>query len=274
MGVFGLLGVISAFLVRSILFPSSAAAGLLISSEPTAVVFVNSKEVGHTPFDQKFPPGEVSIKLVPQNSTLPPFETKLRLVQGAYSVIRRTFAASEDYVANEIVSLVSQPGKSSGLSVITTDPDSVSISIDGQPQGFTPLSLNPITPTDHEISLTAAGYEPKTIKIRPQVGYLLQISAKLAVSSISAVPTPPSSASASASPSLTEAKSVTILSTPTGFLRVREQPGRNYAEVGRVSPGDKLNLLSTKEDWYEIKLPASSSTSSGWISSEYAKINN
>lgn len=59
---------------------------------------------------------------------------------------------------------------------------------------------------------------------------------------------------------------VKILSTPTGYLRVRSGPGTSYAEVTRVNPGESYELLEEKTGWVKIKV---SETVSGWVSSQY-----
>lgn len=58
---------------------------------------------------------------------------------------------------------------------------------------------------------------------------------------------------------------VTILDTPTGFLRVRETPGGS--EVGQVNPGDSLPFLDENTEWYQVSLE---SGESGWVSKEYS----
>lgn len=60
---------------------------------------------------------------------------------------------------------------------------------------------------------------------------------------------------------------VKILTTPTGFLRVRTGPGTGFAEVARVNPGESYELLEEKTGWVKIKV---SDTVSGWVSSQYA----
>lgn len=61
--------------------------------------------------------------------------------------------------------------------------------------------------------------------------------------------------------------SVVIGETPTGWLRVRANPGG--IEVGRVNPGESYPLLGQKDGWYLIELE---SGKNGWISSDYASL--
>ncbi len=73
---------------------------------------------------------------------------------------------------------------------------------------------------------------------------------------------------ASDSASVVTTQKIVILETPTGFLRVREKDSIGSAEIGTVKPGDKLDLISEKADWYEVKLPDGKT---GFISATYAK---
>jgi len=58
---------------------------------------------------------------------------------------------------------------------------------------------------------------------------------------------------------------VSILDTPTGFLRVREKP--NGQEIAKVQVGAKLIYLSEEEDWFEVELEDGNT---GWISKKYS----
>jgi uncharacterized protein YgiM (DUF1202 family) len=73
-----------------------------------------------------------------------------------------------------------------------------------------------------------------------------------------------------------ESEFVEILSTPTGFLRVREEPSSLGKEIGQVEPGKNYVLVETDEKtgWFKIEyLPAQAGEDGkvGWISNQYAK---
>lgn len=63
---------------------------------------------------------------------------------------------------------------------------------------------------------------------------------------------------------------VEILSTPTGYINVRVLPNLNSEIVGKVYPQKIYPLLETNGLWYRIDIGGAS----GWISAEYAKVNN
>lgn len=60
---------------------------------------------------------------------------------------------------------------------------------------------------------------------------------------------------------------VEILSTPTGFLRVRSGPGVSYSQIGLAYPGDKYNYLGEQNGWFKISFNGQE----GWVSGDYAK---
>lgn len=63
---------------------------------------------------------------------------------------------------------------------------------------------------------------------------------------------------------------VEILTTPTGYINVRVLPNLNSEIIGKVYPQKIYPLLETNGLWYRIDVGGAS----GWISAEYAKINN
>ncbi|MFI5205893.1 MAG: SH3 domain-containing protein, partial [Candidatus Paceibacterales bacterium] len=60
---------------------------------------------------------------------------------------------------------------------------------------------------------------------------------------------------------------VQITDTPQGFLRVRQDASASSVEVGRVKPGDQLELIQETDGWFQVKFEGKQ----GWISSQYAK---
>jgi hypothetical protein len=270
------IGLVAGIIVAQFIKAQKPTAGLKIETTPPVLVFIDNVSQGNSPFDKLLPPGEVTVKLVPEDGNS--FQTKVRLTDRVYTVLKREFDRTTTTSSGETITLVPQPGKSASVTIVTSDPDSASVTIDGEPQGFTPLTLNSISASDHQIGITAPGYKPRTINAKSMDGYILQISAQLVSTGL--VPTPTikvSDSTPSATPKVTTtppkaSSTVKITSTPTGFLRVRSAPNRNSSEVGRVVPGEIYTVLDSLSGWYLIKVELSA-TSSGWISSEYAQKN-
>ncbi len=257
-------------------------AGLKVETDPPSLVFVNNVQVGQTPLDKMFPPGDVTVKLVPEStsSVLSSYQTQIKLTDKIYTVIRRNFGATDDQSSGEIISLVPQTDKTASLSITTSVPDTASVTVDNQPQGFTPLTVSSVSPTDHQIEISSPGYGDISLTAKAVNGYKLSVIAQLAAGAVSVTPaippaligvTPTATPSAAVKPTPPPGKpTVSIASTPTGSLRVRQRPDINSSEIGRVNPGDSYPLLGSRTGWYEIS-GSFQATTSGWISSQYAK---
>lgn len=251
-----LLGTIG-FLIRGRLVPAKA--GLLVETEPRSSVLVDGEQVGTTPVDISRRAGEMVIKLVPiaENGPLAPYETKVTLAPGIKTVIRRNFGPTEEESAGEVISFEKLGGRLATLSVVSS-PDAAQVFLDGVAQGFTPLRVEQITVGDHKISVSAPGYGQREITVQAAPGFKLTVVAKLARQG-----------------ELAETKEekeifVEILPTPTGFLRVREEPSTVATEAARVTPGKKYLYIDENEDgtWYKIEHQQGKT---GWISASYAK---
>jgi hypothetical protein len=249
-------------------------AGILIKSEPTADVFINGQQVGRTPYEETREAGELIVKLIPESLEKPlaPFETKVTLVSGVKTVIEREFGESVDTSSGQIVSFEKVGGNETSLSIVSV-PDVAQISIDGQTRGFAPYKTAAISPGEHELIVSMPGYKEKTIEVKTYTGYKLIAFVKLAPSEEA---TEAGKVVEEEVPLEEEEVEVEILSTPTGFLRVRSEPSTLGEEIGRVAPGERYPLLEEDEEtgWFKIEfkraeegLPAQA----GWVSNQYAE---
>lgn len=284
-------------------FPSfpQAQSGLSVDTTPASTVFIDNQQVGTTPFeDKKMKPGEISVRLAPlatPGATLVSWEGKVRLTPGIETILRRTFADTQVGSSGSLLSFDKIGGKSASLSVVST-PDAASVKIDGQYQGFTPVALESIPVGDHQILLSAPGYQDQLVSAKAIAGFRLIVSAQLAqlptpppaTSSASPSPKPSVSPSprptGSALPSATPAASATprptqsalpakpyilISDTPTGWLRVRSDSSSSASELAKVYPGEGYPYKDTSSDngWYEIEYKAGTF---GWVSAQYSKL--
>jgi len=245
-------------------------AGILIETTPTALVFIDSVQVGRTPYEATQKPSEISVKLVPESLAEPlaSYETKVNLGAGIKTVIKREFGESDESSSGEIISFEKIGRDETSLAVVTT-PDSAQVSIDGQNKGFAPIKVSQITQAEHQIAVSALGYRERTLTVKTVTGYKLAVIIKLAKSTeLGSQPLQSPSGQATPEP---KTLYVEILETPSGFLRVREEPNIASKELARVKPGDKFLLVEEdpKSGWFKIELglPAQA----GWISNQYAK---
>ena len=134
-------------------------AGLFVETNPSAKVLVDGVQMGMTPYRTTTKPGEVIILLIPEsfNVSLATYETKVTLIPGVETVIRREFRELDDVSAGEIVSFDKINKDETSLAVVT-DPDSAQLTIDGIDRAYTPHKTSSILPGEHTLHLSATWY--------------------------------------------------------------------------------------------------------------------
>lgn len=240
--------------------------GLTVETNPASTVFVNGEEAGRTPYKNTLNEGEITLKLIPDSfgSPLLPYETKVDLVAGVDTVVRRIFDSTEEYSQGETISF-NKTYKGESEILVVSNPEGGQVVIDRQVKGFTPYTSTNITPGEHSVTVEAKGYLSRTISVRSEPGYKLIISVKLAKDQSAE-----NQESETKDPDEEKIDMVEILDTPTGFLRVREEDSLSTSEVGQVIPGNKYQLVEENNDntWFRIKFDQDKV---GWVSSQYAK---
>lgn len=267
-----ILAVVIFIFVQSVLLAGNNKGALQVTTAPQSKVYLNGKYLGQTPLckcnaQDMIPIGEYTIKLVPTSGNYPEFQEKISISKSILTVVDRKFGTGATSEGSIITLQPIRDGDKREL-LITSIPDKAEVFLDNSSSGFTPLLLRDVTDSDHELILKKSGYADKRVKIRTPSGYRLLATVYLGIEEEkipSPTPTKISSPSATPTQSVSE---VTILQTPTGFLRVRADSSLSSAEVGRVLPGQTYELLAEEDGWYKIKLP---SGTVGWISGQYAR---
>ena len=241
---------------------------LQVTSTPVAKVYINGKLLGQTPLcacelKDMLTVGDYSLRLVPIQAGFEPFEQKITINPKVLTVIDRSFVGL-GLSNGSVINLSPLSGAKEMQISVVSFPDSAQVYLDDNLQGQSPLLLQNITESDHELKLSKIGYKDQIVRIKTTPGYKLEALVFLGINPDVAATT---ASAASASASLPVAK-VIILDTPTGFLRVRDQASLNGAEIAQVKPGETYQLLDERTDWFQIKL---SNGQSGWISSQYAQ---
>ncbi|MCL4387028.1 PEGA domain-containing protein [Patescibacteria group bacterium] len=264
-----LIGVV--FLLVKYLSPKFA--GIYIESNPTATVYIDGLELGRTPYEDTRKQGEIIIKLVPDSFETPlaPYETKVNLIAGVQTVIKRDFGATDETSSGEIISFEKIEGSQTSLAVVSI-PDSSELIIDGKERAFTPHRTSSLLPGEHFFVIRADNYQEKKVDVKTHEGYKLTAVVKLAKS-----PMNEDQVSGSTEESEIQeeekkiAQKVKISSTPTGYLRVRGEPSTLGQEVGKVEPEKLYDLLETDEKtgWFKIRFEEEKE---GWISNQYAEV--
>ncbi len=287
----------------SLPFSGSGAAALNVNSTPVSSVFLNGEKVGITPFyNEKLKAGEYTVKLVPEQGTSLPWESRVTLTAGVRTVISRELGENIDSSSGYVLTMTKTKSGDKSSFVAVTIPDSSMVSIDGETKGFSPIEINDIATSEHLILVSSPGYLDKSIKAKVFEGYDLSASIQLARL--------PKTQILNDKDSIKEDKSkkdkieddevidedieirgekkdnednsknklndiskpyVIIQDTPTGWLNVREKPTTTTDNIiQKVDPGDKYPFVELNDSgWYQIKLD---SGDKGWISGKYAKL--
>jgi hypothetical protein len=244
-------------------------AGLLVRTTPTSSVYINGNFAGKSPLVQTMPGGEISLKLVPESSefNLVPFETKISLIAGIQTVVRREFGPTEEDSSGDIISFDKGAGETS-LVVVST-PDNAQVSLDGVPRGFSPFKTATIAEGEHQITVRSGGYTERVMTLKLQKGYRLTVFVKLGrVRDADSTPQP------QADLGLT----VEALTTPSGNLRLRSEPGDSGEEIAELATGSKYKFLEkdSTSTWFKIQYqePRAGLPNgiTGWIPAEFAKV--
>lgn len=287
---------------------TSGKGALQVTATPDSTVYLNGKVIGSTPLckcegSNMLATGDYTIKLVPKDNNLLPYEEKITINKALLTVVDRKFG-SQATSEGSIISLIPLNDKNKTEILVLSLPEGAEVLLDNDPAGITPLTITDVTPSKHELKLRKDGYKEKSIPILTTVGYKLQATIYLGIdetAALSPTPTPIATASGTLTPSPTDKKGtptptpkqtgtptptpkksltptkagttgkqkVEILDTPNGFLRVRSSNSTTASEVSRVKTGDVLDYVSEDNGWYEVKL---ADGRTGWVSADYAEL--
>ncbi len=276
---------VGGFIIKQKFF-QPANAGLKVSSNPPASVFLDEIDIGSTPLERNdFKAGEVTLKLVPQATatTYFPWETKIKLIGGMMTVVNREFGETESSSAGEVMTLEKIADKKSASLAVISIPDSAVVTLNNETKGFTPLNLDALAKGNYEVRVSANGYKERMVRVKLVDGYKLMMNIKLAEekdeaedeeeeeedeeeAEVTGTPTPRAEVTPKTTPP--PMPYVLIKDTPTGWLRVRIGPTTSATEAARVDPGNMYPLLDEESGWYQIEYEEGEE---GWISGQYAE---
>lgn len=259
---FMLLPILALALTGCDVNPFEQKAGLKVTANSEATVFLNDTHVGKAPLEKEdLNPGEHTIRVSTDTQAV---IRKTRLSKGMWTLMNVEFGAEETQTASELVSLE----KGEGF-IVTSDPDGATVSIDGNMRGITPLSLRNIDEGTHVLSLAKEGYLERSVtNLKITAGRLVTIAITLPKAQGTSVT---NQATPSALPPETPGtKTVTILETGTGWLRVRSSPSLSGTEIAKITVGQSYPYTEENSGWAHITLPDGRD---GWILAQFTKKN-
>lgn len=270
--VASLLVVVGLFLLTRVLFsfgPKGQGA-LQVTASVKSTVYLNDKPLGETPLckcnqGETLESGTYSVKVVPLDASLDPYVVQIDIEPNVLTAVDRTFLPGS--LASAYTLTLKKTNKDTPELLVTSLPEGALVTVDGNEEEITPYLIEDITASEHEISIQKSQFNKKTIRVRTVPGYRLVVYATLGTDSENIEeqfrqPTP-----ISPTPEKT-VETITILDTPTGFLRVRSGSSTGTSEVGRVEPGETYEIITEENDWYQIKL---SDGKQGWVSAQFAE---
>jgi len=250
----------AAYLIYYHFFPSH---GILeIKTSPETIVYLNGKEAGTTPFKKELPPQTVKVSLFEKNRSSnqsPLLEKTVRINPLVLTFLRYDFTSSKKN--GEVLTLSKEKIKDQTSLEVSSFPSHATVILDETVKGYTPILLKEIPPGQHTLKTSLSHYQTHVLEINLSPGYRLECQVDLAPeeeeSIIQEKPT-----------ATTEEEKVEILNTPTGWLRVREGPGKTFAAIGKVYPQEEYPLLEEKDNWFKIHWQ---DEKEGWIAKDYAR---
>jgi hypothetical protein len=270
--VYFFLTILAAVLVFSaimFLFIQNKGRGALqITANPNAKVYLDDKLIGTTPLckcDSKdmVLEGEHKLRLVSTSGSFDPFEQTITVNPSVLTVVDKTFQ-DKGLDSASIISLSQISDKKDLRISAISIPTGAKIFLDDQFKGQSPLLIENVKESDHDLKITKDGFKDKTVRIRTIPGFKLEVLVYLGLD--------PNLATASSQLPLlspkSQVKKIIILETPTGFLRVRDEASLLGSEIAQVKPNETYELLNREDGWYQIKL---TNGKTGWISSQYAQ---
>jgi len=245
-------------------YPILATKGILeIKTNPKTVIFINDEQAGTTPFKREFYPQELKVKIFPvqqNSSTAPIWQGTVKINPSVLTLIRQDFTEGKDQVSGEILTLNKIPDKSMAALKATSYPNKATVILDGKVKGYTPLLLKKIEAGQHTLELSLTNHQTAVLGLNMNAGYRLDCEIKLAEKE-------EEEKEKDSSNDQEDKSHVQILSTPTGWLRVRQGAGVSFPEIARIKPEEEYLLLEEKDGWFKIQL---NDEQVGWISGKYA----
>lgn len=245
-----------------------------VVSSPAASVFIDSVASGKTPYEERQKAGEYNLKLIPEGTATDTasWQGKIKVSKNSLTFVNRELGLSDVSSAGEIFTIAkaeSTKKSDAGEINIETEPNGAIVYLDNEEKGVAPVVLADIPKGDHELSVFMPNFFRRTQKVNIDPGYRVNAVFKLAIDQSQKInnPSAPGTTAATPSAALEKKGKVTISDTPTGFLRVREEPTVNASESAQVKPGQSFDMLEEKDGWYKIEYEKGKQ---GWISGQYA----
>lgn len=140
-------------------------------------ISLNGEVLGKTPYySDSLKAGEQSLVLTSGEGS---FRSKIKLSDGALTVVNYSPGPTDDFSEGEIIWLEKSRDSPGGSLLVISDPDEAEVRLDGELLGQTPLASRAVASGDHALKIIKEGYKSRSIKIQTQPGYKLNLKVRL-----------------------------------------------------------------------------------------------
>lgn len=288
-------------------------AGLqVLTNDVPATLYLDNEYLGDTPFiDKSLDPGTYTLKIEPESSELVSYETLITLRKGLLTVVTWKPGTRPELSGGVVYELERLTDKSATELSIVSIPDGAIVSVDSGEKNFTPFITQDLDEGSHSVSFSLPSYESQEHTINMVAGHRLNVSVKLAKSSLdtvsttvpiateSATLTATAGASLTATGSATVPSATTLASTNSGTLAQTATLGQtvgrprvvinatnyfqNGVEVLRVrdaagTAGAELGFAEVGSAYSYLNLTTSGwhkinfNGAEGWVSTQYSTL--
>lgn len=171
LGLLLLIGSVIGYLVYQTV--SGGKGALAVEATPVALVYVNGEQKGKTPLEVELAAKEIILTLVPENKALLPYETKLKLVEGVKTIVRREFGESGELSSTQIISFEKSLESKAQIAVVTI-PDRAEVVVDNVPKGPTPINFS-TSSGKHTVRISLPGFIDQELLVEAISGYIVTI---------------------------------------------------------------------------------------------------
>jgi len=160
-------------------------ASISISSKVgEAIVFIDDKEVGKTPFeDNNLKPGSHKFRLEKEDESsefYKDFERTIYLEEGTQVVINWDLGPGDNFSSGEVYFFKEKLTQEDNSTVsILVDPESSKVYFDGAIQEGHPIIINHVKEGYHKIIIQKEGYIGEELEVKTKKGYDLFVEIKL-----------------------------------------------------------------------------------------------
>lgn len=153
----------------------------VITDDVPSSVYLDGHYVNSTPMIEKnLKPGDYTLRIEPNDSSLQPYETPLTLRKGLLTVVTWKPAARPEMSGGVIYEMEPLKDKSKSEISFSTVPDAAIITLEGRDKEFSPTVFNDVPPGNRSFEVTLPSYETQSHTIFVQPGYRMLVKVTLA----------------------------------------------------------------------------------------------